>query len=171
MSSRSMVLKDWSVSDCGITIGKVYELITKSDLNGKDYEMFYDDERCPRQARYGTWEPDPAEYIAETFAPLPVTNDAGEVSQDVNATLAQRGGRYGKFHDHAFISQGLLEMALNHADTVGVELDHVHKEALGMIFHKIGRIVNGDPNYFDSWKDIAGYATLAEKWVTDGETV
>lgn len=30
-----------------------------------------------------------------------------------------------------------------------------------MIAHKIGRILNGDPNYRDSWDDIAGYAKLA----------
>lgn len=29
-----------------------------------------------------------------------------------------------------------------------------------MIFHKIARILNGDPNYADSWVDIAGYAKL-----------
>jgi hypothetical protein len=29
-----------------------------------------------------------------------------------------------------------------------------------MILHKIARIVNGDPNWSDSWRDIAGYATL-----------
>jgi hypothetical protein len=33
-------------------------------------------------------------------------------------------------------------------------------EALEMIAHKIGRIVNGDPDYADSWIDIAGYAKL-----------
>ena len=31
-----------------------------------------------------------------------------------------------------------------------------------MIANKIGRILNGDPNYPDSWHDIAGYATLIE---------
>jgi hypothetical protein len=29
-----------------------------------------------------------------------------------------------------------------------------------MIVHKIGRIVNGDPDVTDHWVDIAGYATL-----------
>lgn len=29
-----------------------------------------------------------------------------------------------------------------------------------MIAHKLGRIINGDPNYSDSWHDIAGYAKL-----------
>jgi hypothetical protein len=29
-----------------------------------------------------------------------------------------------------------------------------------MIAHKIGRILNGDPDYIDSWDDIAGYAKL-----------
>jgi len=33
-------------------------------------------------------------------------------------------------------------------------------EAMEMILHKISRISNGDPNYADSWRDIAGYATL-----------
>ena len=34
------------------------------------------------------------------------------------------------------------------------------QEALDMIAHKIGRIINGDPDYADSWDDIAGYAKL-----------
>ena len=42
----------------------------------------------------------------------------------------------------------------------GFELDNDQLEALDMIVHKIARIVNGDPNYSDSWVDIAGYAKL-----------
>ena len=29
-----------------------------------------------------------------------------------------------------------------------------------MIQHKIGRILNGDPNYDDNWRDICGYSQL-----------
>jgi hypothetical protein len=29
-----------------------------------------------------------------------------------------------------------------------------------MIAHMLGRILNGDPDYADSWHDIAGYAQL-----------
>ena len=36
------------------------------------------------------------------------------------------------------------------------------KEALEMTALKIGRILNGDPEYADSWHDIAGYAKLVE---------
>lgn len=36
------------------------------------------------------------------------------------------------------------------------------REALEMVAHKIGRILNGDPNYPDSWHDIAGYAQLVD---------
>ena len=39
-------------------------------------------------------------------------------------------------------------------------LDADQWEALDMILHKIARIANGDPNYADSWIDIAGYAKL-----------
>ena len=33
-------------------------------------------------------------------------------------------------------------------------------EGLRMICNKLGRIASGDPSYEDSWRDIAGYATL-----------
>ena len=34
------------------------------------------------------------------------------------------------------------------------------RESLEMVQHKVARILNGDPNYADSWVDIAGYAKL-----------
>jgi len=44
------------------------------------------------------------------------------------------------------------------------------REALDMICHKIARIVNGNPDYADSWTDIAGYATLvAERLENDSK--
>lgn len=79
---------------------------------------------------------------------------------DVDAVLAERGARYGKFTGHAEITQLLKHAVLYHASTHGVELAADQAEALDMICHKIGRIVNGDPNYADSWVDIAGYAKL-----------
>ena len=35
------------------------------------------------------------------------------------------------------------------------------KEALEVIQHKIARILNGNPEFHDSWHDIVGYARLA----------
>ena len=40
-----------------------------------------------------------------------------------------------------------------------------------MICHKIGRIVNGDPDYADSWIDIAGYAKLVADRLETGKEV
>ena len=83
------------------------------------------------------------------------------MTTDVDATLTERGSRYGKFKDHAEITQKLKNQI--------ADFRFIHKkpplspdqqEALEMICHKIGRIVNGDPNYADSWIDIAGYAKL-----------
>ena len=83
------------------------------------------------------------------------------MTTDVDATLAERGSRYGKFKDHAKITQERKQAIFRHMDSVSrVELDHDQQEALEMICHKIGRIVNGDPDYADSWVDIAGYAKL-----------
>jgi hypothetical protein len=40
-------------------------------------------------------------------------------------------------------------------------------EALEMIAHKIGRILNGSYTYKDSWTDLIGYASLIEKELED----
>lgn len=81
----------------------------------------------------------------------------------LDGTLNQRGNRYGDFTGHASVSQTLKRVAYEHAARNNVVLSDIHVEALDMIFHKIARIVNGDPNYADSWHDIAGYATIVER--------
>ena len=72
--------------------------------------------------------------------------------------LEARGKMYGEFKGHANITQSLKSAMFS---TVGWErLSNSQKEALEMIAHKIGRILNGDPNYDDSWVDICGYSQL-----------
>jgi hypothetical protein len=82
------------------------------------------------------------------------------VTQDIQATLAERGSRYGKFVDHAECTQALKRVMVDHNVS---RLDPDMIEALDMIAHKIGRILKGDPNYADSWHDIAGYASLVDQ--------
>jgi hypothetical protein len=79
---------------------------------------------------------------------------------DITQVLTERGTRYGKFIHHAAVTQRLKETMSEHAASGGIELAPDQREALEMIAHKIGRIVNGDPDYADSWVDIAGYAML-----------
>lgn len=80
---------------------------------------------------------------------------------DIDATLIERGSRYGDFDTHAMITQGIKDVM--HDQPSWKNLEDNKKEALEMIAHKIGRILNGDPNYKDSWTDIIGYARLIEK--------
>jgi hypothetical protein len=77
---------------------------------------------------------------------------------DIQSTLAERGKRYGIFRKHANVSQGLKKVLFDCRHKTSMADDQV--EALEMMCHKLARIVNGDPNYADSWIDIAGYATL-----------
>lgn len=73
-------------------------------------------------------------------------------------TLTERGNRYGKFTKHAEVTQRIKDVIFQCRARSSLAADQV--EALEMIAHKIGRIVNGDPDYADSWVDIAGYAKL-----------
>lgn len=79
---------------------------------------------------------------------------------DVSATLAERGGRYGTFIDHAHIAQGLQEVL--HSAPNWSKLDPDMRQALCVICDKMARILNGDPYYGDNWHDIQGYARLVE---------
>lgn len=88
---------------------------------------------------------------------------------EIEDTLVERGKRYGKFTGHAKVSQDIqraILLGLQNRDTA-VELADDQTEALFMIAHKIGRIVNGDPWYADSWVDIAGYAKLVSDRLED----
>ena len=77
---------------------------------------------------------------------------------DTNKILAERSNRYGMFKDHAGISQSMKGLMCSRPGWDRLADDQ--RESLEMIAHKIARILNGDPDYADSWTDIAGYATL-----------
>jgi hypothetical protein len=80
------------------------------------------------------------------------------MSSNIQDTLIQRGSRYGNFVGHAEITQN-LKFVIQTTQNWNL-LKEDQKEALEMVAHKIGRILNGDPDYDDSWVDIAGYVTL-----------
>lgn len=84
---------------------------------------------------------------------------------DIRRTLNERSARYGNFTTHGDISQGLKKIMRNTRSWE--KLGHDQKEALEMIQHKIARILNGDPEYKDSWVDIAGYSTLVANRLKD----
>ena len=77
---------------------------------------------------------------------------------EIHDLLNERGNRYGEFKTHAEVTQKIKEALFSGASFA--YLDYDQKEALEMIAHKLGRIVNGDPNYLDSWVDIIGYTQL-----------
>jgi hypothetical protein len=85
--------------------------------------------------------------------------------------LEQRGNRYGKFSGQAEISQRLKGVVREFEAKRGCDLAPDQREALEMVMHKVARIINGDPNYHDSWADIAGYAKLVADRLETGKEV
>ena len=76
---------------------------------------------------------------------------------EIKDKLSERGGIYGL--NYFQISQDLKKVIRESPNysTMPAPL----QESLDMIANKISRILNGDPLYEDSWRDISGYATLA----------
>ena len=79
---------------------------------------------------------------------------------NIDETLDARAQDYGKFKDGAALMQGIKRLLADHARMHNKTFADDQWEALEMIVHKIGRIVNGNPDKVDHWVDIAGYAKL-----------
>jgi transposase-like protein len=96
------------------------------------------------------------EQSAAGSAPLEIKMYENEVDE----TLDARAVEYGKFIEGAEVMQMLKRVVQNALNNRDKTLAHDQAEAMDMIIHKIGRIVNGNPDVVDHWLDIAGYAQL-----------
>lgn len=101
----------------------------------------------------------------------------GSAIPTTDSTLEERGLRYGDFANQAQLSQGLKNAVMQHYFTThggasATPLPTYMVEALSMILHKVARVVNGDPLYVDSWRDISAYAELVVRGLstTEGAT-
>lgn len=91
---------------------------------------------------------------------LPVEDACEECEDTVDDVLNARAKNYGKFIEGAEIMQMLKRLVHNYIEKRGTSLAFDQLEAIDMLIHKLGRIVNGNPDHIDNWVDIAGYATL-----------
>ena len=104
-----------------------------------------------KRAREESWQPPEILPVPEVKE-LPITM--------VDDVLDQRALDYGAFKDGAALMQGMKRLLADHAQKHSKTFADDQWEALEMIVHKIGRIVNGNPDKVDHWTDIAGYAKL-----------
>jgi hypothetical protein len=97
------------------------------------------------------------DLIWQPPAPLPVPEVP---STNVDEVLNDRAKDYGKFIEGAEIMQMLKRMVHGYIEKRGTPLAFDQREAIDMMIHKLGRVINGNPDKVDHWTDIAGYATL-----------
>lgn len=79
-------------------------------------------------------------------------------SRTIEEVLVDRGAKYGEFYEHARIAQAIKRAMVDSPNWD--RLTPAMKEALEMDAHKTARILNGDPNFYDSWFDKIGYIKL-----------
>jgi hypothetical protein len=78
----------------------------------------------------------------------------------IDDILDERGKKYGSYLEQTKIREQLTRVMDGALRDRKKTMESDQNDALIMIAVKISRIVNGDPNYPDNWRDIAGYATL-----------
>lgn len=82
-------------------------------------------------------------------------------------TLAERGKTHGDWVHQSGVSNAFKTGI---RDTpMWASMSASQAEALDMIATKISRILCGNPDEPDHWRDIAGYATLAAKAIEEGK--
>ena len=77
--------------------------------------------------------------------------------------IQSRSKTHGDFEQKAIFIQEMKRLVHEQDHT------YAHLEALDNIIQKIGRIVYGDADEKDHWRDIAGYALLAESTCTNAK--
>lgn len=87
------------------------------------------------------------------------------MNDDINATLDARAQTHGDYPHVARVCHNIKANLRAGARWAGTHA--VHREALDMIAMKMSRIVNGDCNCIDHWRDIAGYARLVERMLPE----
>jgi len=83
------------------------------------------------------------------------------MNDQVNKILEERAKTHGSFYQNSRVSQEFKRIL--YENSRGGEFSPEMREALDMIFHKLSRIIVGNPYEPDHWDDIAGYATLVAK--------
>lgn len=90
---------------------------------------------------------------------VPVSDEV-QTEAEIDEVLNARAKNYGKFIEGAEIMQMTKRLVHNYIEQRGTAMAFDQLEAIDMIIHKLGRIINGNPDHLDNWVDIAGYATL-----------
>lgn len=89
--------------------------------------------------------------LVRTERPKLLTRQASEI-------ISERAPTHGDYTDTAAISQGIK--LVMHSSPNWSKLTPAQKETLEMLATKLARILVGNPNEPDHWRDITGYATL-----------
>ena len=82
------------------------------------------------------------------------------MSENIRDTLKQRGAAYGDYRMGVLVRHVIMrELSDVHMSENGVPLDGIAYGYIWDIVNKLSRIAV-TPTHVDSWRDIAGYATL-----------
>jgi len=82
---------------------------------------------------------------------------------NVEKILEERGSRYGSMEINAMTTQALMRVIKNTPSYDNLSSSHI--ECIHMIFHKISRMVCGDPMYVDNAVDMEGYSRLLKEYI------
>lgn len=88
---------------------------------------------------------------------------------DIQTTLNERRNTHGDFTLNSATSQR-IKAIMRDGENWNLLIPY-QREALEMVAHKIGRILSGNPDEVDHWRDIAGYATLVEQRLVEAKRV
>jgi len=141
-----------------------------------DTPSFFPDTETRRQSERYTRAVEAADLIAEIedrmrVTPLNVAVEAAQEEIDLNERpgrhplLAEREHTHGNFAATAIIAQRFKDVSKS-TPNWNSNLSDVQRESLEGIFTKIARILSGDPNHPDHWRDIEGGAHLVTETLT-----
>lgn len=83
--------------------------------------------------------------------------------KSIDEILQERENEYGDYAVGAHLGRSLMRTCENTPSWQ--RMTSSEQYAVIMICAKLARVLNGNPHHMDSWRDIAGYATLTVDYI------
>ena len=97
-------------------------------------------------------------------------NEATTSEKTISDTLTNRNKKYGDYGLGIKLRADIIELILKSysEQSEGIQMSKFYEGAIFDIINKLCRLAV-TPNHTDSWRDIAGYALLMEKYLKESK--
>lgn len=159
VSSANRTLTAKQIADLCVTVSPEFRILTDADAIALPTILFREQQRTLTSMDLLLSDEDFLNYYPRRMLERANLSNSSGIH---DVLLGQRGATHG---DYRAMSTRIQQIkSIMRMGSKWVDMSEPQKEALELIATKIGRIIEGDPEFKDHWNDLGGYAAKASEF-------